>query len=96
MRVFLALWLVLFAVQTSDLIAVVSPDECVDAGAGAPGDACPDSCARCICCARVPVVVLPAPIDAAPAAVASADRPASVDPATDPAPRGILHVPRHS
>lgn len=96
MRLFLALWLALFAVQTSELIAVVSPDGCVESSAGAPGDACPDACTRCICCARVAVVILDISPAGTPVPVTRALVPAPSHLAPDPCPRGILHVPRHS
>jgi hypothetical protein len=94
MRLFLVLWLALFAVQTSDLLAAVSPDECAESDAGAADDACPDDCARCVCCARAAVFVAHAvpPLAGVPVAplpiVAPGDRPSSADP------HGILHVPK--
>jgi hypothetical protein len=93
-RIFLALWLALFAVQASDLVAACAPDDCVEQSEEAAGDNCPDDCARCVCCARVPVFV-PHPVDNAPSeARAGLAGPAVIDAVTSAEPRGILHVPR--
>ncbi len=93
-RLFLAVWLAAFAVQSTDLLASVIPDDCVEDTRGSGGDPCPDTCARCICCARVPVfvpqVLASAPLDAL--VVANILPP--IDHQTSPAPRGILHVPK--
>ena len=94
MRLFLALWLALFAVQTSDLIAAVSPDECVESRGGAADDACPDSCARCLCCARGPVFVPHAAVPAAGEPMVPLPVPPSSDSATSGEPHGIFHVPK--
>ena len=56
-RTVLALWLALFAVQSSDLLAVVAPDGCVEDARGSIPDPCPDRCAHCVCCARVPTLL---------------------------------------
>lgn len=94
MRLFLALWLAAFSVQSADLLAAIVPDDCVEETRGSAGDPCSDDCARCVCCARVPLfvphVLAPAPAD--PLAVADSRQP--LDPATSPQPRGILHVPK--
>lgn len=96
MRLFLALWLALFAVQTTELIAVVSPDGCIESSAGSPDDACPDACARCICCARVAVIILDLAPEGTPVPVTRVRPPAPSNLVPDPCPRRILHVPRHS
>jgi hypothetical protein len=94
MRLLLALWLALFTVQSSGLVAAVSPDECVESSAGAADDVCPDDCARCVCCARVPlfvphVLAPPAREQATPLPrVGVTDCPASAEPS------GIFHVPK--
>ena len=94
-RLFLALWLALFAVQTCDLIAAIAPDGCVE-DSGKANDQCPESCARCVCCARVSAFIPPMPsLDPdAEAARPVAQRPH--DPSTIPSPRTIFHVPKPS
>ena len=57
-RVLLVLWLALFAVQASEVLAAVAPDQCVE-DAGPSSDPCPDQCVRCVCCARIPSSVAP-------------------------------------
>lgn len=93
-RLFLALWLALFAVQTSDLIATVVPDECVESDAGTADDACPDDCARCVCCARVPVFVPHVAAVAAGEPIVPRPIPPSSDAATSAEPHGIFHIPK--
>ncbi len=93
-RLFLVVWLALFAVQTSDLVAAVAPDGCTEYSTRSGSDPCPDGCARCVCCARVAVFV-PQGMDA----VASGPRsdipvPPSIDRISSAEPRGILHVPK--
>jgi hypothetical protein len=93
-RLFLAIWLAAFAVQSSELLAALVPDECVEEARGSAADPCPENCARCVCCARIPVFV---PQVAAPApteAVADVDLLPPGDPSTSALPRGILHVPK--
>jgi hypothetical protein len=93
-RVLLAFWLALFVLQTTELLAGVVPDECVEDTRSAGDDPCPQNCAYCVCCARLPVFVpvavplAPAEPLAMPASAASVSQPAS------PAPRGIFHVPK--
>jgi hypothetical protein len=93
-RLFLVLWLALFAVQTSDLVAAVAPDGCLAATGDPAGDSCPDGCARCICCARVSLFVP----HVVPAGFTGtfADIPAHpiVGFASSAEPHGILHVPK--
>ena len=93
-RLFLALWLAAFAVQTTDLVAAVVPDECTEDTRGSAGDPCSDDCARCVCCARLPVFV-PQVVGSTPLGVLdTADPLPPVAPSTSPLPRGILHVPK--
>ncbi len=93
-RLFLAVWLVAFAVQSTDLPASVVPDGCVEDTRGSAADPCPEDCARCVCCARllgfVPHLLAAAPTDA----VADAVPLPPIDPSTNAVPRGILHVPK--
>ena len=95
MRVFLAIWLGVFSVQGADLLTVLAPDDCLElATDNSTGDPCPDTCARCVCCARVAMSVsaevMSAPVDrpVAAAALAEFEFPTSAEP------HGILHVPK--
>ena len=93
-RLFLAVWLAAFVVQTTDLLASIIPDDCVEDTRGSAADPCSDNCARCVCCARPPVFV-PHILATPPSDVLAADDPLSpIDRVTSPAPRGILHVPK--
>jgi hypothetical protein len=92
-RLFLALWLVLFTVQASDLLAVVMPDGCTEEATGS-ADPCADACLRCICCARPALFVAQADMGDAAAPAVRAAAPARIDSSTDTVPRGILHVPK--
>jgi hypothetical protein len=93
LRVFLALWLALFVVQTTDLLAAVIPDSCTEETRGTPRDPCDDGCPRCVCCARVtPLIPTLPPMWAA--AVAHFELVPPLDPATTPSPPGIFHVPK--
>lgn len=93
-RLFLAVWLVGFAVQSTDVLASIVPDDCVEDTRGSASDPCPDQCARCVCCARMPVsvpqVLAVAPFDV----VAITESLPPIGRPTNPAPRGILHVPK--
>jgi hypothetical protein len=93
-RFLLAIWLAAFAAQTTDLFASVIPDGCVEETRGSAGDACPENCARCVCCARLPVFVpqllAPVPADTGGAT----EPPAPLAPSTNAPPLGILHVPK--
>ena len=94
LRVFLTLWLAAFAVQTTDLLATVIPDSCVEDTRGSAADPCPENCARCVCCARLPVFV-PHVLAPTAADVLGVDDPLPpIERTTNPAPRGILHVPK--
>lgn len=94
MRLFLAVWLAAFAVQSTNLIASVIPDGCVEDTRSSATDPCPDNCARCVCCARLAVfvrhVLASTPTDTVVGAIAFP----LVDPYTNAVPRGILHVPK--
>ena len=94
MQLFLSLWLAAFAIQSANLLAAVVPDECVEDTRGSSADPCSDDCARCVCCARVPVFVpqMLAPATSTTFDVAEALPP--IDFSTSPEPRGILHVPK--
>jgi hypothetical protein len=92
-RVLLIVWLAAFAVQSTELLAAVVPDDCVEDVRGTTDD-CPQSCARCVCCARLPIFVTKAPAPAVldvPARPVADSTPDSM-PAADP--RGVLHVPK--
>jgi len=93
-RFFLAVWLAAFAVQSTDLLASIVPDGCVEDTRGSAADPCSDNCARCVCCARVPVFV-PQGSASAPTDTAGVTDPLPlIDPSTNAVPRGILHVPK--
>jgi hypothetical protein len=93
-KVFLAVWIALFSMQASELLAAVVPDDCVEDIRGSDADPCPDPCPRCVCCARIPLAIAQIPaapplaVVAAPLVIRAADRVASADP------HGILHVPK--
>jgi hypothetical protein len=90
-RVFLAVWLALFAVQASDLVAAVAPDGCVEESSADP---CPERCARCVCCTRVPLCV---PLIALVISAEAMTEIATVPPrefVSSADPHGILHVPK--
>ena len=93
-RLFLAVWLAAFAVQSTNLLASVIPDDCVEDTSDSAADPCSDNCARCICCARIPVFV-PYVLAATPAElpVIAAPHP-PLTPSTTASPRGVLHVPK--
>ncbi len=94
MRAFLVLWLALFSVQTSGVVAVVAADDCVEFAVDEHTDTCPDICLRCVCCARMTVVpsLLAEPCASA---VATAAPPTPVTPRVTTAhPPRILHVPK--
>jgi hypothetical protein len=93
-RLFLTVWLAGFVVQSTDLLASIIPDDCVEETRGSAFDPCPENCARCVCCARVPVFVPQVHAAAPTAAPGVADLLPPIDRPMNPAPRGILHVPR--
>ena len=93
LRIFLAAWLALFAVQTTDLLAIVAPDGCVE-DAGRLGDNCQETCAYCVCCARVPVFVTEVASPVPTGQVAAAEPSLSFIRPASPDPRGIIHVPK--
>ena len=93
-RLFLAFWLAAFAVQSTDLLATVIPDECVEDTRRSAADPCPQNCARCVCCARGPIYV--PQVVASPAAdvlIGALPLPAIDAPTSAFRPR-ILHVPK--
>jgi hypothetical protein len=95
MRLFLALWLAAFALQSADVFALVAPDGCAEFGqADGAGDGCPDeSCATCICCARRPgPAARPLMLESEPPAIATP--PVVITLFTSASPRPILHVPK--
>jgi hypothetical protein len=95
-RLFLALWLAVFAVQSTELLTVVAPDECTENSSTSAGDACRDGCLRCICCARVPVFVTQVSTGSAAPAVAVTEAIMRARAVADPTPRAIYHVPKAS
>ncbi len=94
-RLFLAVWLVAFSLQSADVFALVAPDGCAELGqADGAGDRCPDdTCVTCICCARRPgPAATPMALEFAPPAIAVP--PVVIAPFTSALPRPILHVPK--
>ena len=93
-RLFLAVWIVLFSVQASELLAAVVPDDCVEDVRGTDEDPCPDNCARCVCCAGLPVSVTPPPgrVPAEAMVATATGLPGDFFVSHDP--HGILHVPK--
>jgi hypothetical protein len=93
-RLFLAAWLALFAIQSSDLLAAVVPDDCVEETRGSAADPCSENCARCVCCARIPVFVPQALVPTPTDALTVADAQPPLAPSTTAAPRGVFQVPK--
>ena len=94
-RLFLALWLAVFAVQTTELLTVVAPDGCTESSGGA-ADACRDGCLRCVCCARVSVFVTQSPAPPTSPGLAVTLASTRVRSVADPGPRAVFHVPKTS
>jgi hypothetical protein len=93
-RLFLAIWLAAFAAQTTDLVASVIPDNCIEESRGSSADPCPENCVRCVCCARLSVFV-PQVLAPEPADTGGVTEPLPpLDPSTNALPLGILHVPK--
>ena len=95
-RLFLALWLAVFALQTTDLLTVVAPDGCAESTDASVPDDCRDGCLRCVCCARVPVFVTQNPVPVRLARLRARRRERAERPVADPGPRAIYHVPKPS
>ena len=93
LRVFLTLWLAAFAVQSTELLASVVPDDCVEDTRGSDGDPCQENCARCVCCARVPIFILHVELPAAAVLVKTVSLPRLERP-TASFPPSIYHVPK--
>ena len=93
-RLFLALWLAVFTVQTTDLLTVVAPDGCTESTDASAPDDCRDGCLRCVCCARLPVFVPQTPVPIAVSAFVIDDPLVRVRSVADPGPRAIYHVPK--
>jgi hypothetical protein len=95
-RVFLAAWLAVFAVQASDVLMMVVPDDCTEDVRGSAADPCPDGCPRCHCCARVPIFIPQTVSDPLPPHATAARMLSPIDPFTTPSPHGVFHVPKIS
>jgi hypothetical protein len=95
-RLFLAVWLAAFTVQTTDFLTWVAPDTCTEDVRGSDADPCPDGCARCQCCARVLAYVSQAGTSAFGEHVTGARLLPPLDPFTIPSPHGVLHIPKNS
>jgi len=96
MRLFLALWLAAFALQTTDLLTVVAPDRCIESTGASTADDCRDGCLRCICCARVSVFVTQSCAPVTSPGLAVIPTASRVRPVADPGARAIYHVPKTS
>jgi hypothetical protein len=93
-RLFLAVWLAVFAVPAIDLLAVIAPDSCTEETAGSAMDPCQEGCPRCLCCARVSAFIpaLPDVVSSpARAAVTALPQPPGVTPLVL---HPIFHVPK--
>jgi hypothetical protein len=95
-RLFLACWLAAFAVQASDVLALVVPDTCTEEVRGSAADPCPEGCPRCLCCARIPAFVPQVAEGLAVHEVSFARALPPLDPSTNPSPHAIYHVPKNS
>lgn len=93
MRLFLAVWLGVFALDTSGAVALVAPDDCVALVDVEADEGCPDTCPRCVCCARAPGLASPTIMSGSNASTWTVWLPL-LEPVTHPAPRGILHIPK--
>jgi hypothetical protein len=95
MRLFLAIWLGVFALDSGGVMTALAPDGCVELPGGrGTDDSCPDACSRCVCCMRLAVAVSPALAASPVAAPAWTEWLVPVSPVSDASPRGILHVPK--
>lgn len=94
-RLFLAVWLAVFAFQVADLGAILSPDDCVlSVSENSSNDPCPDGCVRCVCCARTSIPASPV-IAVGPADTEVTLKPLTpADPFSNAHPLGIFHVPK--
>ena len=96
-RLLLAVWLAAFAVQTTDLVALVAPDECTEKVEGTATDPCADgACTRCVCCARVPAFVPQGLLGPVVQRITRVSQLPPLEPFTAASPQGIFHVPKNS
>jgi hypothetical protein len=95
-RLFIAVWLAVFTVQAADLLTIVAPDSCTEDVQGSAADPCADGCARCVCCARVPVFLPQGGVASLDGALVRTAPVPPLAPSTTPSPRGVLHVPKRS
>ena len=93
-RLALALWLVMFSVQVTELAAVVAPDTCTEESQGTAADPCQDACTRCFCCARIAVYIPHVEAQARSEGLRNAVGTDRLDPSTTSSPYGIFHVPK--
>lgn len=93
-RIFLAVWLAGFAVQATDLLTVIAPDDCTEETRGSASDPCSDGCPRCMCCARVPVFIPQAALLTGSPLLEEAVLLPPADRWTTPSPAAIFHVPK--
>lgn len=96
-RLLLAVWLAAFAVQTTDLLALVAPDECTEDVRDSAADSCPDGdCLQCLCCARVPAFVTQGVMGPVAQRITRVSLLPPLDSFTAASPQGIFHVPKNS
>jgi hypothetical protein len=95
-RLFLAVWLAAFAVQTAGVLTLTAPDTCTEDVRGSANDPCADGCPRCLCCARIPAFVPQAASDLTVQHVSFSAPLPPLDPATTASPHRIYHVPKTS
>jgi hypothetical protein len=94
-RVLFAVWLGLFALQASDVLAFVAPDDCIGDSSSSRDDACQaGTCMRCVCCARTVAPVTPVADVVSSSTSVVVDQPSCTEFLPSPAPRAILHIPK--
>ena len=98
-RTLVLLIVVLCAVQSTQLIAFIAPDDCLELSSGGnqgEDDDCPTQCARCLCCARRPLPVPEASVHAPDAQMAPSTVPVDLLVQSSGSPQDVFHVPRTS
>jgi hypothetical protein len=94
-RVFLAVWLAAFTLQTTEVLAVIAADTCAEDVLGSVADPCPEGCPRCVCCARISASV-PQVMRAFVEHVKPTRPVPPLAPSTTPRPHKVFHVPKNS
>ena len=71
----------------------VVPDGCVEDTRGSTADPCPENCARCVCCARLPIFIPQIESPASDVLVTAVSLP-PIQRSTISTPQTIFHVPK--